>query len=158
MFRNKMKVFITTGTFMLIALVLFAMSSDTITANTLSNTDMGKILGKCGCHHKMYGDCGSSGTSCGPQCGGGCSSFSMAGSQAQTCKFVLPENDFVCKPTGSSSLCKTNYVCGTEDKSSFKCEVGPGTCKAEWFKTCVECVVKDSSPVNLPNYYCGSGS
>jgi len=158
--RTRMRIGIAMAMAILIAVVLLAVSSarsGLATAGTLSSSDMGKILGMCGCHHKMYGDCDATGTPC-VECGGGCGTFTASGSQAQTCEFKEPENDFVCKESsGDPTICKTNYVCSSEKKGGLKCGV-ENKCVSAMFSSCNKCTVESQTDVTLPNHYCGTAS
>jgi len=153
--RSKIRVGIAVAMPVLIAVGLLVVNSARpggATASTLSNSDMGKILGMCGCHHTMYGDCDASGTTC-VQCDGACGVFTVAGSQAQTCEFKEPHNTFSCKPTGTQVICKTNYLCSATKVGGFKCSASKW-CVSAWFENCLKCTAT-TTDIKLDNFFCG---
>lgn len=145
---------------MLIVLMFLVMNSATsgkATANVLSNSQMSKIVGMCGCHTKVNTDmkCDEAGSgSQPPECGGECQGYVLAGTNPNYCASEKPENDLHCEPESEKVTCKTTYTCNTEKKSGLKCDVDIKSCKAGFgWDNCAQCkCTADKDEVS--SYHC----
>jgi hypothetical protein len=160
MLRNKIKRTLAGGMCGLIALGLLVINSATsenAAADVLSNSEMSKIVGMCGCHTEVNAGmkCDQAGSgSAPPECGGGCQAYTLAGTNPNKCVSKAPANDWHCEEESEKVTCKTTYTCNTEKKSSMKCDVDAKSCKGGWlWENCAQCTcTADKDEVS--SYHC----
>lgn len=154
--RNRIKVVIPVAIAMLIALVLFGVSmvsAGAVSADTLDNTEMDKILGKCGCHTEDNDKGCDEGDDPPDECGGAsCTAYNLAGANPNKCESRPPENDWHCEDEDDVT-CKTPYTCNSEKKWMWKCE-GAACTNGSILEWCAKCTCTAGTPQTLNSHYC----
>jgi len=157
MLRNKIKRTLAGGMCGLIALALLVINSATsgnAAADVLSNSEMSKIVGMCGCHAEDNDKgCDENVGNIPDECGGSCTSYKLAGSNPDKCVWKAPKNDAHCEKKSVDPVCHTPYSCSSDSKWTLKCE---GTaCEGGFLLDfCDKCECTAGDPERLSSYYC----